>query len=467
MAVLASEKWGAPALGTSGGVIKWSVAEAGAPGVQAAFQLTTGLSDRTRDPESLGSYSAIKTLERAFDSWARHADITFVRVKDSGQPLGYDDAVQIRVAFGAIDGRGGILGLGYTPGSHPLNGDILFDVADRKLYASRDAFLSVAAHEIGHAIGLEHSASRSALMYAYYTGFTGPQKDDIRGIQKAYGPSKKAVTELTLSDRDGDLDLHHATERLRILGTEEPNAIRGADGGERIAGRGGDDLLVGRRGDDTLTGGDGDDRLRGGAGQDLLIGLSDDDDLRGGGGDDRLLGHHGADALDGGSGADTLEGGGDADVIAGGGGDDRLRGGLHDDMLAGGDGDDRLFGGRGADTLRGDGGDDALRGGGGEDVLRGGGGGDRLIGGGGDDMLNGGGGRDVFVFSDRTGRDMIRDFEDGLDKIDLRGADDVERFADLSISRTGAGVAVSFGEDARVELIDVARADLSADDFIF
>lgn len=86
---------------------------------------------------------------------------------------------------------------------------------------------------------------------------------------------------------------------------------------------------------------------------------------------------------------------------------DTLVGGASDDAVLGSDGDDILLGGAGHDTLQGGSGSDVLNGGKGADVL------------------TGGAGDDFFVFAKKadlgTGkqRDVIVDFEAGIDIIDL------------------------------------------------
>jgi Ca2+-binding RTX toxin-like protein len=106
--------------------------------------------------------------------------------------------------------------------------------------------------------------------------------------------------------------------------------------------------------------------------------------------------------------------------------DEFFAGGRFNDTLSGGDGNDRLAGNRGADILFGGSGRDLLVGNAGADILFGGAEGDRLTGGGGKDILRGGTGRDLFILTQASdssvgaGRDRIREFTRGEDRIDLR-----------------------------------------------
>ena len=165
--------------------------------------------------------------------------------------------------------------------------------------------------------------------------------------------------------------------------------------------------------------GDGHDYVRGGDLADLLEGGAGNDTMRGADGHDTLRGEAGDDRLDGGAGHDLLVGGD---------GRDNLHGGAAHDLLQGGRGNDYLYGFLGNDTLAGGDGHDTLRGEWGVDHLSGGAGNDWLLGGDAQDVLTGGSGADTFAFwnesdSTRIARDIIRDFEQGPDRIDLAGID--------------------------------------------
>lgn len=102
-------------------------------------------------------------------------------------------------------------------------------------------------------------------------------------------------------------------------------------------------------------------------------------------------------------------------------GDDLFQLSIHDDIA---------YGYRGNDTLQGRAGDDVLAGYAGCDRLFGGAGDDRLNGGDGRDYLKGGGGEDSFVFkstrhigNSAETSDVIADFREGQDVIDLRTID--------------------------------------------
>uniref|UniRef100_A0A803W304 Peptidase metallopeptidase domain-containing protein n=1 Tax=Ficedula albicollis TaxID=59894 RepID=A0A803W304_FICAL len=99
--------------------------------------------------------------------------------------------------FYSFDGPGGTLAHAYPPGTG-IGGDAHFDEDENwtkfTTYSGYNLFL-VAAHELGHSLGLSHSNVFGALMYPIYmatdTRNYQLHQDDIDGIQALYGPPKE------------------------------------------------------------------------------------------------------------------------------------------------------------------------------------------------------------------------------------------------------------------------------------
>ena len=139
--------------------------------------------------------------------------------------------------------------------------------------------------------------------------------------------------------------------------------------------------------------------------------------------------------------------------------------------MYGNTGNDTLDASQTTDTifLFGAGGDDLLLGGAGDDTLSGGEGDDTLIGGAGNDWLIGGDGADQFVFRPGFGRDVIADFEPGIDVINLAAFAELQGFADLQISQFRADTVIRTSVDS-FDLLILANIDmtrLTSEDFIF
>jgi hypothetical protein len=164
------------------------------------------------------------------------------------------------------------------------------------------------------------------------------------------------------------------------------------------------------------------------------------------------------------SGADRITGIQVDEVIRAGTGHDTVWGGRGNDQIHGEGGGDLLHGQVGADKLVGGTGADGLYGGSGNDALSGGAGADLLGGGSGRNTLTGGAGADVFQFTQASST-LIRDFEDGIDRLHLQD-DRAIRFEDLAVTSFGpSGEHTRIAhEDIVVEVLNVSRALLSASD---
>ncbi|MDO9709560.1 calcium-binding protein [Paracraurococcus lichenis] len=238
---------------------------------------------------------------------------------------------------------------------------------------------------------------------------------------------------------------------MPVIGTSGPDSLRGTEG---------EDVILGLAGRDTIEGLGGHDLLLGGAGADLVRGDFPGFEHTGTGGNDTILGGPGDDTLYGGSVSFGGPAGDGDNLILGGSGNDAIVAGWGADTVLGGRGDDQIrgfgealgFSFRGAellaradqaDLLRGGPGNDGIYAGAGADSVFGGPGDDTLSGQLGADLLDGGSGADRFVMAPiilpfansliDTGvgegqRDVILDFRQGEDVIDLSGYDSPDRF---------------------------------------
>jgi Putative Ig domain/RTX calcium-binding nonapeptide repeat (4 copies) len=96
-----------------------------------------------------------------------------------------------------------------------------------------------------------------------------------------------------------------------------------------------------------------------------------------------------------------------------------------------------------------------------KDTLKGGGGNDKLIGGKDSDKLYGGKGKDIFVLERGAGKDIIRDFRNGLDRLAVPGMKPKK----LGISQKGRNTVISFGKDDLAVLIGVQADQITPKDF--
>ena len=320
----------------------------------------------------------------------------------------------------------------------------------------------------------------------------------------------------TASGGDAEGDRISGVEH--VVGSGYGDWLTGDAGGNRLEGRGGDDSVEGGAGDDTLMGGEGADTLDGGAGEDIVdygasasgvtvnlatgVGLGGDAEGDRFSGVEHVVGSRHDDEIVGDAGGNLLKGGAGDDRLVGARGDDRLMGGVGDDRLVGGQDDDRLIGGAGADTLIGGAGEDVIDYGGSsagirvnlatgaasgghaegdriagvehvigsehDDHITGDAGANRLTGGAGDDRLMGGAGSDRFIFASGNGDDIIHDFTDGEDLIDLTGFD-LTGFSELTMRSDEAGVVIDLsGHGGGTILLDGASmATMDETDFLF
>ncbi len=253
------------------------------------------------------------------------------------------------------------------------------------------------------------------------------------------------------------------------------DTMLGGGGSDIVWGSDGIDWLFGDDGDDTVGGGAGNDYLFGGAGADYIDGSDGDNYIDGSDGGDTIVGGNAVDLMFGGAGNDFFRAEGGNDYIDGSTGDDYVDAGAGNDIVIAGAGADRVLAGAGNDFVMGEAGNDLLSGMAGSDFMLGGDGRDTLDGGAGIDVLFGGADADVFLFTNLANAefDLVRDFQDGIDRIQLNGLPEATGAAkfgglfirDVTVGGLACADIIRFGSVIRVEGITAAK--LTITDFLF
>lgn len=196
-------KWGPPALGTPA-TVSWSLMPDGTPAPADPFPHPGGSSLFASILGPLGP-GATAAISSAFATWAAVTSLTIVGpVPDAG--LAFDHPLATGAAAGDIrfggypfDGAFRVLAHAFFP---PVNGftaagDAHFDMAESWVISALPEgsptgllidWETVVLHELGHALGLDHSPVPLSVMFATYSGVHRIlDPDDILGIQTLYG----------------------------------------------------------------------------------------------------------------------------------------------------------------------------------------------------------------------------------------------------------------------------------------